>query len=143
MPSRMVRVLLVFLASVSASCARFILHEKRNESPPSNRQRVASDTLLPMRIGLRENEHARMNAEKWLMEVSSPDSPLFGQHWSQEQVIRTFQPSDETIANVTAWLNSHGIHRFTHSDNKLWFAFDLHASKAEEMYVALSSMCRD
>ena len=136
MPPFMLHIFLVYLSFVSPNYARFILHERRDDNATPggfNRRRVGPDVLLPMRIGLRENEHARENAEKWLMEISSPDSPLFGQHWTQEQVISAFKPSSDTIGNVSSWLGSYGIFRFTHSDNKLWFAFDLQASKAEQM----------
>ena len=72
-----------------------------------------------MRIGLRQNHYAALNAEKWLMEVSDPNSPDYGKHWTPEEVLEAFQPSDDTIRNVTAWLKSHGIDEFTHSDNKM------------------------
>lgn len=67
------------------------------------------------------------------MDVSDPDSPNYGRHWSQDEVIEAFKPSGETIRNVTSWLHSHGIFEFTHSDNKMWFAFDTSVGKAESM----------
>lgn len=137
MLSKKVNFLLTSVLYASISCARLVLHEKRDALPDErlDGHRVDENILLPMRIGLRENKHALANAEKWLMDVSSPDSPLFGQHWTQDQVIDVFKPSRETIANVTAWLHKHAVFEFTHSDNKLWFAFDMPAGKAEKMYV--------
>lgn len=131
------KVILLYLSFIYTTSARLVVHERRDKyaNPGLNRQRINGDVLLPMRIGLRENSHAVQYAEQWLMEVSAPDSPLFGQHWTQEQIIDAFQPSSDTIRNVTAWLNSHGIFRFTHSDNKLWFAFDLSAKRAEVLCV--------
>lgn len=111
-----------------------VIHERRELSLEGiDRQRIEGDTLLPMRIGLKQSEEALANAEKWLMEVSDPDSAKFGQHWSQAEVVEAFQPSGQTVKAVSDWLSLHGITRFTHSDNKMWFAFDLPASKAEEL----------
>ena len=143
MAVQILNILLVCLFSISTASARLVVHEKRDRyaDPGLNRRRIDEDVLLPMRIGLRENPHAVKNGEKWLMEVSSPDSPLFGQHWTQNQIIEAFQPSSDTIRNVTAWLNSHGIFRFTHSDNKLWFAFDLSARRAEVLCVLVVRLC--
>ena len=86
-----------------------------------------------MRIGLKQSQHALSNAEAWLMGTADPDSPSYGQYWSQDDVISAFQPSHETVEAVTEWLRSHGITGFTHSDNKQWFAFDITVQKAEEM----------
>jgi tripeptidyl-peptidase I len=72
-------------------------------------------------------------AETWLLEVSPPGSSNYGKHWTQQQIIDAFAPSDEAYDTVTRWLQNNGINRFTHSDNKLWIAFDLQASKAEEL----------
>lgn len=133
MPGLMLNILLSYLAFISTTTARLVVHERRDKFLAD--QGISRDVLLPMRIGLRENLHAQANAEKWLMEVSSSDSPLLGQHWSQAEVIEIFKPSSETIRNVTEWLKWNGISAWTHSDNKLWFAFDLPASRAEALCV--------
>lgn len=120
-----------------ALCEGYVVHEKREFDLPDidglDRRRVEADTLLPMRIGLRQNADAVVSAEKWLMEVSDPDSSKFGQHWTQNEVIDAFQPPDESAAAVEDWLSRHGITWSTRSDNKMWFAFDLAASVAEAL----------
>lgn len=127
-------LILLFTTSISGS-SPLVVHEQRDvfDDEIATRSRIEGDTLLPVRIGLKQNQHAAENAEKWLMEVSHPDSPKYGQHWSQEDVIEAFKPSEHTIGNVTEWLNGHGIDDFTHSDNKLWFAFDLPAAQLESL----------
>lgn len=66
---------------------------------------------------------------------SNPESPNFAQHWTPEQVVKTFAPSDDTIAAVADWLEASGIsrQRITHSDNKGWLAFQATASEAENL----------
>lgn len=123
------------LANARSPYEKLVLHEKREEHWADTRlakRRVDADAILPMRIGLMQNEYARANAEQWLLDVSHPNSKDYGRHWSQAEVVRAFQPSLETIRNVTTWLYNHQIYDFTHSDNKLWFAFDIPVSKAEQ-----------
>ena len=64
---------------------------------------------------------------------SDPGSPNYTKHYSPEQVIELFKPSDETVEAVRSWLVDAGIaaHRITHSDNKGWLAFDATAEEAE------------
>ena len=127
-----ISLLIVFPSSFALS---HIIHERRTE-PLHNvvdRKRVEPDTFLPMRIGLRHNEKALSESEAWLMDVADPKSPNFGRHWSQKDVIEAFRPSDESLRAVTDWLGEHGITKFAHSDNRQWLAFDLPASKAEEL----------
>ncbi|KAI1272373.1 protease s8 tripeptidyl peptidase [Xylaria sp. FL0933] len=112
-----------------------VLHEKRERRHPGLTKRVPADSILPMRIGLKHNADAIAKAEEWLMDVSHPSSPNFGKHWSQQQVINAFRPSDASVETVTGWLVDAGIAktRITHSDNKLWLAFDATVKEAEEL----------
>lgn len=131
--------LLLHLSAVSLAFANGFPHERRDLPLQGaiGRRRIEQHALLPMRIGLRQNQHAEENAERWIMSVSDPLSPNFGQHWTQDEVVEAFKPSQDTVRNVTAWLRSHDILDFTHSDNKMWFAFDASVAKAESMYVVL------
>lgn len=123
--------------SVSALNQPVVLHEKRASDLATefseSASRIKPDTVLPIRIGLKQNQYALSNAEQWLMEVSDPESSKYGQHWKQEDVIAAFEPTALTVRTVTEWLESYGID-FTHSDNKQWFAFDLAASRAEDLF---------
>ncbi|KAL1595200.1 hypothetical protein SLS60_009888 [Paraconiothyrium brasiliense] len=91
-----------------------------------------------MRIGLKANKEATQMAEKWLMDVSHPKSMHYGKHWSQEQVISAFAPSEDTISAVSEWLvESGGIakERITHTNNKAWLAFDATVEEAEKLLM--------
>ena len=120
---------------LAASGQSLVVHEERHEPLRTaiDRRRIESKAMLPMRIGLQQNQDALMQAEPWLMAVSDPTSPDYGRHWSQEAVIEAFKPANETIQAVEAWLSSHGVLQFTHSDNRLWIAFDMPAEQAENM----------
>ena len=119
----------------TASSESLVIHEERGEPLRKvvSRQRIESTAMLPMRIGLQQNSEALERAESWLMAVSDPDSPDYGRHWRQEDVVEAFKASDENVRTVEEWLASHGVVRTTLSDNGLWIAFDLPAEKAEKM----------
>ena len=117
--------------------AAYLIHEQRDDQLGNDvvRNRVHPDTLLPMRIALRPNNHASSNAEAWLRAVSDPDSSTYGKFWTQEDIIEAFKPSDDTINAVKGWLSSEGIEHITHSGNKQWLAFVLPAKQAEAMLM--------
>lgn len=129
-------LLTVLVSSILATThAAYVIHEQREEPVGDDvaRSRVHPDTVLPMRIALRPNDHAFSNAEIWLRAVSDPESSTFGRFWSQEDVIEAFKPIDESVDAITSWLSSEGIEDITHSDNKQWLAFDLPALQAETL----------
>ncbi|KAF7118908.1 hypothetical protein CNMCM5793_008544 [Aspergillus hiratsukae] len=131
--------LLLAVAAVRAvpSSIKHVLHEKRQAPSVDWVQsaRVDTNAILPMRIGLTQN-----NLEKgydFLMEVSHPGSPSYGQHWTADKVHDTFAPSAKSVDAVREWLSSAGIHtsRVVHSDNKGWLAFDAYAHEAERLLL--------
>ncbi|PQE05979.1 protease S8 tripeptidyl peptidase I protein [Rutstroemia sp. NJR-2017a BBW] len=132
--------LLAFVVLVARVSALLVprhheVHEKRETLHPrwTKRDRVESHKLLPMRIGLTQSNLD--DGHDHLMRISDPASPHFGQHWTQEQVIEAFRPSQQTEEEVRKWLIESGIpaRRITHSDNKGWFAFYATAEEAERL----------
>ncbi len=73
--------------------------------------------------------------EELLMEVSHPESPRFGQHYSPNEVVDLFAPSAETISAVTNWLVDAGFARdsLRMSANKGWISMDATAAQVEEL----------
>jgi tripeptidyl-peptidase-1 len=65
-------------------------------------KRLPADTLLPMRITLKQQNLGR--GEQWLMDVSDPDSSQYGQHWTQEDIIAAFSPP--TRLSTPSWRGS-------------------------------------
>lgn len=98
--------------------------------------RVNPEALLPVRIGLVQN-----NLEvgpNHLLDISDPASPRYGKHWTSEEVIEFFRPSDEGVDAVSSWLQEQGIVReeITHSGNKAWLAFHATARQLEQLLHA-------
>ena len=61
------------------------------------------------------------------------NSPNFGKHYTAEEVIDLFAPSQQTVDAVQAWLASAGIHQATQSVNKQWMQFDIAVEDLEEL----------
>ncbi|KAJ5542482.1 Peptidase S8/S53 subtilisin/kexin/sedolisin [Penicillium sp. DV-2018c] len=137
----LVRQVCVALAIAALSGAipahvKHVLHEKRDEHVDwVKRERVKRDSVLPVRIGLTQNNLEK--GEELLMTVSDPNSPKYGQYWSAEEVHDMFAPSKESVDSVRQWLESSGIDksRVVHSDNKGWLAFDAYAHEVEKLFM--------
>jgi tripeptidyl-peptidase I len=124
------RTLIAFAALVSLVLAkpqlsRSVVHEKRPASPPgwSRLERHASDAIMPLRFGLRQRNLDKI--EEFLLDVSHPESPNYGKHWSPAKVAATFAPSKATVNTVKEWLGSAGIHpdRMKMASGKVWLEF--------------------
>lgn len=131
--------ILTCVAAGHAVRETYVLHEKRDGTLPSSltkKNKLDGSTTLPMRIGLTQNNLHK--AHDWLNDVSHPTSLNYGHHWTQQEVIEAFKPSDESFNSVMNWLTSSGISakRITHSDNKQWLAFDATVVEAESLLHA-------
>ncbi|KAJ6031227.1 subtilisin-like protein [Penicillium herquei] len=133
-----VALALAALTGAAPATIKHVLHEKRDKQAYDwvKGNRVESDAVLPVRIGLSQN-----NLEKgydYLMEVSHPDSPRYGKYWSSDEVHDMFAPSEEAVESIRQWLEASGIHssRVVHSDNKGWIAFDAYTHEAERLFLA-------
>ena len=116
-PSSSSKMLFVrFLSLVTTACVAYavtvsphVRHEHRRSIPDgwSLIRRADSNTLLPLRIGL--VQPGLEDIEKHILDVSSPDSPNYGQHWSPAKIAATFRPSKDAVDTVRLWLASEGI----------------------------------
>ena len=99
-----------------------VVHERRAVEPLDwvASRRLEAHKVLPMRFGLAQQNMHRL--EELLLEVSHPESPKYGQHYTPEQIVDTFAPSAETIDTVTAWLVDAGFapERLRLAPNKAW-----------------------
>ena len=124
------------VASVfAAPSAPHVRHEKRNFLPPGwqKHDRMPGHQVLPMRIALSQSNLEK--ADDFLMDVSHPDSPNFGKHWTAKQVAETFAPSQESVDAVTAWLENSGVapERIGKSQSMGWLTFDATVVEAENL----------
>src|ERR1700761_5092224 len=115
-----------------------VVHERRAMEPTAwlKSHRLDADKILPLRFGLKQQNMHRL--DELLMSVAHPESSTYGQHWSPEQVLDFFSPSDETIAAVKEWLNDFGFNhdRVRLSSNKGWLEVNASVAEAEELLSA-------
>ena len=121
--------------AAAAPSVNHVLHEKRDRLPSGwgQKEELDGNTILPMKVGLTQANLDK--AEEYLMEISHPESPKFGQHWSAKQIAETFAPSQETVDSVMYWLESNGIgpERISRSQSLGWLHFDATVGEAEQL----------
>lgn len=107
------------------------LHEKRDflSAEWIRGKEVPHDALLPVRIGMSQQNLDR--GHDLLMEVSDPESPKYGKHYTADEVADIFAPSEHTVEQIKSWLHESGVHaeRVSHSVNKQWLQFDANAAE--------------
>ena len=118
---------------IAAPSITYVRHEKRNSLPFGWKtdKKISGHEVLPMRVALSQSNLDK--AEEYLMEVSHPDSPKFGQHWTAKQVAEAFAPKQESVDAVTEWLRNSGIapERISKSQSMGWLQFDATVAEAE------------
>lgn len=123
------------IAAPTVNSKRHVVHERRGSLPTHWRKdaELHRDSVLPMRIALSQRNLDR--AEEFLMDVSHPDSPNFGKHWSAKQVAETFGPSEEAVASVLEWLTESGVggERVKQSQGLNWIHADVTVAEAESL----------
>ena len=123
------------LCDASPTPQRHVVHEARSSIPTGwlPVRRADLGIVLPLRIGLMQpNIH---KVEEYLMEVSHPQSPGYGKHWTPAKVGQTFRPSDEAIDTVRSWLLTSGLgaDRIRISNSGTWIRADVTVKEAEEL----------
>ena len=123
------------LVSVLAAphATRRVVHEKRTLPALDRGDRVDPDSIIPVRIGLKQS-NLESGYER-LMEVSHPSSKTYGKHLSAAQVHDLFAPTEETVTAVKEWLIFAGVdaNSITGYENKGWLAIDMPAWQAEDL----------
>jgi tripeptidyl-peptidase I len=92
--SALLTLLLASLTRATTPRTDRVVHEWRIEHPEWTRSgRLDGDVTLSLRIGLKQRNLDLL--PDYLMSVSDPSSPYFGQHWTPEKVVETFAPAFE------------------------------------------------
>jgi tripeptidyl-peptidase-1 len=122
-------------ALAAPSLKRHVIHERRERLPTHWRTnaKLHGDSYLPLRIALKQSNLE--NADEFLMDVSNPESPNFGKHWTTKQVAEKFAPGEETVSKVMDWLSEYGItnDRVKQSQSLNWIHVDVSVSEAESL----------
>ncbi|KDQ15066.1 hypothetical protein BOTBODRAFT_301248 [Botryobasidium botryosum FD-172 SS1] len=104
---------LALFATASAVPARQSSHravlESRHRLPAgwTKRGGLNKRGVVPVRINLRQNNLER--SEELLMDVSDPESPNYGEHYTAKQVADLFAPSKESVETVKGWLREASV----------------------------------
>ncbi|KAI9066070.1 subtilisin-like protein [Trametes sanguinea] len=136
--SRLLLAVVLGLTSTAAFASplvRRVAHERRNVAPRGWNpvRRADSDFVIPLRIGLSQsNMHS---LEDFLLDVSHPESPNYGNHWSPAKVAETFKPSTESVSTVRGWLVDSGIgaDRMRLNPSGAWLVANVTVAEAEEL----------
>jgi tripeptidyl-peptidase I len=97
----------------------------------SHLRAAAPDTVIDMRLALTQSD--RDGLIKALMDVSEPDSALYGQHLTKEETEKFLAPKPETVEAVNAWLKENDITAKTISPAGDWISFSIPVSKANQL----------
>ncbi|KAF7323695.1 Subtilisin-like protein [Mycena kentingensis (nom. inval.)] len=114
-----------------------VLHAKRANVPVgwTRARRHAPDAVLPLRFGLTQPNTDMGVLEDLLLDVSHPDSPNYGQHWSAERVAQHFRPTDASVQAVVAWVTESGIaaNRVRISRTRGWMFLNATVAESEAL----------
>ncbi|PCH35494.1 subtilisin-like protein [Wolfiporia cocos MD-104 SS10] len=93
----------------ASTASSHVVHESRGHVPAGWNlvRRAEPEAILPFRFGLAQSNIEHL--ETFLMDVSHPESPNYGKHWSPAQVAEGFRPSSDTIDVVRSWLVDSGL----------------------------------
>ncbi|KAK6509682.1 hypothetical protein TWF481_004413 [Arthrobotrys musiformis] len=123
------------LATASPIDPIHAIHEKREVENHAwfKRSPAEHSSVLPMRIGLKQRNLDK--GHDLLMEISTPGSPKYGNHFSKLEVVEMFAPSAESERMVIEWLEDSGFHpdRISISANRQWVQFDAPVSEVERL----------
>ncbi|KAF7353885.1 Subtilisin-like protein [Mycena venus] len=116
--------------------ANLVVHDRRAAAPVGFVRSGAApaDKALNLRINLVQNDMAGL--ESALNAASFPDSPLYGQWLTKEEVEAFVRPTEETTAAVTQWLSDNGVELTTLTPAGDWISFTVPVSKANQMLKA-------
>lgn len=123
-----------FVAAALGMPADYIKHEDIGNAPHLiKRAGAALDQTVPVRIALKQNNLD--NGMDLLMDVSDPDSPNYGKHWTPEQVAEKFAPTQDSVDAVTQWLVEAGVpaDSIKTPKSKGWVEFQSTVGKLENL----------
>ncbi|KIK97958.1 hypothetical protein PAXRUDRAFT_135153 [Paxillus rubicundulus Ve08.2h10] len=122
-------------ANADPTSTPWVLHEQRSHIPPgwARARKHDASAAIPLRFALVQPNID--NIEEYLYDVSHPDSPNYGKHWTAGQVATTFGPSQQSVDAVRDWLLENGIesHRVKISPSRGWLQFEATVKEAEDL----------
>ncbi|EMD35310.1 hypothetical protein CERSUDRAFT_116113 [Gelatoporia subvermispora B] len=135
---RLLLAVVVSVIAVAASPLSARVFHDDPRVPPGYKvlRRAAPHTVLPFRVGLKQSNIDSI--ESFLLDVSHPESPNYGKHWTAAQVAETFRPSSESVGTVHNWLTESGVDasRIKLSASGAWVQANVTIAEAERLLEA-------
>ncbi|KAM7208200.1 subtilisin-like protein [Naviculisporaceae sp. PSN 640] len=94
-------------------------------------RKATPDEQLTLRIGLRQ-PHAQA-LEQTVLDISTPGHPRYGKHLSRRELQAYTEPSQESTAKVSKWLQEHDIDYTVNND---WITLTTNVGKAGRLLNA-------
>ncbi|KAF2674710.1 tripeptidyl peptidase SED3 [Microthyrium microscopicum] len=114
--------LLTLLAQASpASLGEFATFGEIHSVPEGWTEVGAPAASAPINFRVALNEEDPTALERTLREVSSPDSPKYGQHLKREELQDIVKPSEASKRSVQQWLKRSGVKNIEARDNMIHF----------------------
>ncbi|KAJ7684326.1 subtilisin-like protein [Mycena polygramma] len=128
--------LLALVSGKPTALTNLVVHDRRATAPAGfvHSGAAPADKVLNLRINLVQNDMDGL--ESALNAASFPDSPLYGQWLTKEEVEAFARPTAETTAAVTEWLSANGVESTTLTPAGDWISFAVPVSKANQMLRA-------
>jgi tripeptidyl-peptidase-1 len=138
-------VVLCSSISLSFPTNDYVVHEKR-DAPPEEWTKISKadgDTPVDVRFALKQSNLD--HAEKFMRDVSHPESENFGRFWTPQEVMATFAPSEEAFSNTVRWLLQMGVgsKRITPSAGRNWIKVNSTVAEAEKLLDTTYSIYQD
>ncbi|KAJ8124745.1 hypothetical protein O1611_g8896 [Lasiodiplodia mahajangana] len=141
-----------FFTALLYSCVAFgrptndyEIHEKRSSLPEywTRISGARGDSPIDLRFALKQSniEHV----QKYMYEVSHPESEFFGRFWTPQEVISTFAPSKEVVLDTVQWLLQMGVSpkRIIPSAGRNWIRVESNVTEAEKLLDTTYSVYQD
>jgi tripeptidyl-peptidase I len=115
----------------------YSLHEKRSHIPHgwSRSHKFHPSSVLPLRFALSQSNIDDIG--QYLNDVSHPQSPNYGNHWTPGKIASTFAPAPETINAIRNWLLENGFtgDRIRLTKAKGWIEVNATVEEAENLLL--------
>src|SRR5215472_14875626 len=93
-----------------------------------------SRELTHLTVELEPSAAQKASLEQLLVEQQTPGSPKYHRWLTPEQYAERFGASDSDIAQLSAWLQSHGLTVTSVARGRNWIAFDGAAAQVESAF---------
>lgn len=124
-------------AGPSPTLSPYIVHESRSHIPAgwSLSRKLEASATLPLRFGLKQSNIEDIG--NLLNDVSHPDSPNYGNHWTPGKIATTFAPSTQSLSTVREWLLANGIaaERLRITPTRSWIEVNATVEEAERLLM--------